>query len=53
MELKQATIYTIDRQNNITIKNIPDDSINLMITFMKFLSLWQIIKLLRTINQRQ
>ena len=27
MELKQATIYTIDRQNNITIKNIPDDSI--------------------------
>lgn len=27
MELKEATIYTIDRENNTTTKNIPDDSI--------------------------
>ena len=27
MELKEVTIYTIDRENNTTTKNIPDDGI--------------------------
>lgn len=27
MELKVATIYTIDRENNTTTKNVPEDDI--------------------------